>query len=301
MVDLSAPLEVYAFALVPALLWGFEPIVSRRGLAAGGTPLQASVVVVAVDSTMYWLALAAFGGLGAVAALPTDVIVLFAAAGVVGTAIGRLAVFEGIRRVGASVSSAVVSSRPLFAAAFAVGALGEAVTTTTAAGVVVLAGGLVTLSMTRGGDVDGWQSWHLLFPLAAAAAFGLGNVVRRYGLQTTDATALGAVAINETAALVAVVAYVVARGRVDDVRAPRRTYGLFAVSGVLTGVALLGLFLALDLPGGRVVVVDPLVASAPLFTVAFAAVLLRDVERVDRRVVAGAALVVAGAALVTIG
>jgi uncharacterized membrane protein len=81
---------------------------------------------------------------------------------------------------------------------------------------------------------------------------------------------------------------------------PRRSYAFFAASGVLTAVALLSLFTALSLPEGRVVVVDPLVAAAPLFTAVFAYFLLDDVERVTRGIVVGALLVVAGAVLVTV-
>ena len=53
MVDFAAPPEVYALAVVPALLWGFEPVLSKRGMAAGGTPLQASLVVVVVDLSLF--------------------------------------------------------------------------------------------------------------------------------------------------------------------------------------------------------------------------------------------------------
>jgi uncharacterized membrane protein len=66
-------------------------------------------------------------------------------------------------------------------------------------------------------------------------------------------------------------------------------------------VALLALFAALSHPGGRVVVVDPLAAAAPLFTAVFAYFLLEDLERVTTGVVGGAALIVAGAVLVTVG
>ena len=90
---------------------------------------------------------------------------------------------------------------------------------------------------------------------------------------------------------------VVVAGRGDVFGAPRRTYAYFAGSGTITAVALLSLFAALA--RGRVAVVDPLAATAPLFTVLFAAVLLRDLERVTRGVVVGAALVVLGAALIT--
>jgi drug/metabolite transporter (DMT)-like permease len=298
VVGLSAPPVVYALALVPAVLWGFSPVLSKRGMDAGGAPLQASLVVVTVDTALYAAALVAVGG-RPLAGLDLGTAALFLGAGVVGTALGRLATFAGVERLGASVNSAAISARPLFAGAFAVGLLGERVSLPTVAGVVVLVAGLVWLALARGGDVRGWEPADLRFPLAGAACFALGNVVRRFGLNTTEATALQAVALNEAAALVALGAYTLAVRR-DALAAPRRSYALFAGSGAITAVALLSLFAALAAPGGRVVVVDPLAASAPLFTAVFAAVLLGDVERVTRGVVGGAALIVAGAALVTV-
>jgi drug/metabolite transporter (DMT)-like permease len=224
---------------------------------------------------------------------------LFLASGLVGTALGRLAVFVGVDRVGASVNSAVISTRPLFASLLAVLALGETVTTTTVAGIVVLVGGLAALALSRGGDVTGWQPRDLLFPLAAAAAFAVGNVARKFGLDAfAGITLLEAVALNELGALVALAAYAVAAGRGDVLDAPRRTYAYFAGSGTLTAVALFSLFAALQI--GRVVVVDPLAATAPLFTAVFAAVLLRDLERVTPRLVAGAVLIVVGVVLVVV-
>jgi drug/metabolite transporter (DMT)-like permease len=202
-----------------------------------------------------------------------------------------------VDRVGASVNSAGVSVRPLFATSLAIAWLGEPVTLATVLGVVVLVAGLVVLALAKGGDVSGWEPRELLFPVAAALAFAVGNVVRKFGLDTTPATTLQAVTVNETAALVGLAGYALAsRGRgAFDV--PRRTYGIFAVSGTITAVALLSLFEAFD--RGPVAVVDPLAGTAPLFTTLFAAFLLRDLERVTRGVVAGAGLIVAGAALIT--
>ena len=300
MVDFAAPPEVYALAVLPALLWGFEPVLSKRGMAAGGTPLQASLVVVVVDSGLYWVALLLTEGPAGLASLTPFAVGLFLLAGFLGTALGRLAIFAGIRRLGASINSAVISARPVFAAVLAVAFLGEVATAATVAGIAVLAVGLVVLALARGGDIGGWDRRDLLFPLSAAVVFAAGNVIRRFGLNVTPATALEAVALNETAALVALGGYALLGGRTEVLSLPRRSYALFAASGVLTAVALLSLFTALSLPGGRVVVVDPLVAAAPLFTAGFAYFLLDDVERVTRGIVAGAVLVVTGAVLVTV-
>lgn len=303
MFDLSAPLVVYLLALAPALLWGVGPIVDKRAMARGGHPLQAALVVLLVDVSLFALALAVLSALGRsvpLVDLPAWVVGLFVLGGVFGTAVGRLATFAGVRKVGASVNTAVINTRPLFATVFAVGLLGEAPTLLTLAGVVVLVGGLILLTLSKGGDLRGWEPRHLLYPLAAAATFALGNVIRRFGLTATDATVLEALFINEVTALAVIAGYALARRRGQLASAPRETYALFGVSGLLTALALLSLFSALAHPAGRVVIVDPLTGLAPLFTTTFSYYLLRDLERVTRGIAAGTVLVVVGVVMVTL-
>jgi len=291
---------VVVLALVPALLWGFTPVIEKRALSGGGVPLQAAVTVIGVDAAIYVLLLVARGEVPFLD-LSLGTLAVFVLAGFFGTAIGRIAIFAGNARVGASISSAVVSARPLFATALAIGFLGEDVTLATVAGVVVLAVGLAVLSLARGGDLEGWEPRELLVPLVAAICFAVGNVLRRFGLLTEEVSALEAVALNEVAALLVLLAYAAIRGRRDLLTRPPRTYAVFGASGVITAVALLSMFTAFSLPGGQVALVDPLMATAPLFTLVFSAVLLRDLERVSVGVVAGAVLVVIGVALVTAG
>ncbi|WP_246984687.1 DMT family transporter [Halorientalis marina] len=296
----QTPLVVYALALVPAVLWGFGPILDKRGMDAGGNSLQAALVVVVVDSLLYWVALAIQSWPDPFAGLTPRLVALFAVAGLFGTALGRIFVFAGVDRVGASINSAGISTRPLFATLLALGFLGEPLGPLTGVGVAVLVGGLVVLTYSKGGDVSGWQPRDLLFPVGAAAVFAAGNVLRRFGFTDTAATPLQAVAVNETAALVVLAAYALARNRQDVLSAPRASYRYFAGSGLLTAVALLAFFTAFSLEAGRVAIVDSLAATAPLFTTLFSAVLLRDVERVTRGVVAGAGFVVVGAVLITV-
>ena len=296
----SVSLDVLALAILPAILWGFAPIFDKRGMAGGGSSVQASLVVVFVDSTLYWLAIAALHGRNAFAGLTTEVLAVFVFAGVIGTALGRITIFVGVDRVGASLNSAILSARPLFATLIALAVLGERLGPVTAAGVVVLVSGLALLTVSKGGDLAGWQPRDLIWPLGAAAMFAVANVARRYGMVSSPISALEAVTVNETAGLVALLAFVLAQGPREVLTQPRRTYGHFAASGVLTTVAMLSLMTALGLEDGRIAIVDPLVATAPLFTIVFAAVLLRDLERVTKGVVAGAGLIVVGAAMITI-
>jgi drug/metabolite transporter (DMT)-like permease len=296
----ETPPLVYALALVPALLWGFGPILDKRGMSAGGTALQAALVVVVVDTVLYWLALFVRSWPAPFSGLTPRLVGIFAVAGLFGTALGRILVFAGVDRVGASVNSAGISTRPLFAALLAVLFLGEPLGLLTGAGIVVLVAGLVVLTYSKGGDVGGWQATALLFPVGAAAVFAAGNVLRRFGFQNTGATPLQAVTVNETAALVALGFYTVARYGTDPLEASRTSYWYFLGSGLVTAVALLSFFAAFAMEAGRVAVVDPLAATAPLFTTVFAAAFLGDLERVTQGIVAGAVLVVAGAVLITV-
>ncbi len=77
-----------------------------------------------------------------------------------------------------------------------------------------------------------------------------------------------------------------------------RGAAFFAAAGVFSATGVLLLFIALS--RGQVVVISPVVATNPLFTLVMASVLLRGVERITMRVVVGAVLVVAGVIVLTV-
>ncbi len=296
----GAETTVYLLALIPAVIWGFTPVLDKRGMSMDGTALQASLVVVLVDLSIFITALLVLRGAGLFAGLDPAIAGLFLFAGATGTALGRLAIFVGIDRVGASVNTAVVSGRPLFATAFAFGLLGESVSLDTGIGIVVLVVGLVVLSVSKGGDLGGWRPRDLLYPIGSGTLFAFGNVLRRFGLGTGGADVLQAVALNELGALLVFLPYAAVRGTAGFRSADRRSYAYFATSGGLTAIALLSMFGALAMPAGRVAIVESLASTAPLFTTVFAYFLLRDLERVTPGIVLGAVLVVIGVLFVTL-
>lgn len=285
-----------ALALAAALLFGFGPVLSKRGLSADGTWLGNVLTVVGVRVALFWVVLAVTAGSTFLVDVTPVAVALFAVASVAASGLGRMAFYVGVGRVGSSLSNAGANVRPLFAVVLAATWLGEAVTLRTVLGVCLLVAGLVVLSLSRGGDIGGWRRRELLYPLGAAFGYALGNVVRRYGFTVTDLSTLQALAFGETASLLTIAAYAVATGRLGDLRVASRTHALFAGNGLVAGVGLFLLFAALR--RGPVAVVDPLIATSPLFTVCFAAVFLRKLERITPGVVAGSLLIVVGAALV---
>jgi uncharacterized membrane protein len=293
----SVGTEVFLLAGVAAVFLGAGPAVSKRGLAMGGTWMQAVLLVLLTRTALFWVVLVVVSGTDPFAGLSPFVAGVFVLGGVLASGLGRLVFAIGIDRLGSSLSNAFTNTRPLFAVLMAVAWLGETVTPGMAAGVIVLVCGLGLLSLSRGGDVSGWRRSDLIFPLAAAVVFAAGNVVRRFGFTVSSVTSLQAVTVGETAALVSMVAFAAATGRLGADGAPRRAFGYFAVNGLTAGVGLFAMFAALR--AGPVSIVDPVTATAPLVTTAVAYLILRDVERITSRLVLGVVLVVAGVALLT--
>jgi drug/metabolite transporter, DME family len=291
--------QVYLFALLTALTWGIGHIPSKRGLAAGGTPLQSSVIIVGVQVLILWilfLVLHKEGEFFPNVSLWTASI--FALGGLFGASLGSLLLLSATDHVGASVSSAASNTRPLFAAAIAVIWLGESVRPLLFLGIVLVVAGVVVLVFSKGGDIRGWQAWKLWIPLSAAAAFAAGNVIRRFGLASTPTPILEALVIDQTAGFIALGVYAFFRKGRDVLSAPPKSYLFYSLTGVLGAIGYLALFEALD--KGSVAVIDPLVATQPLFTTFGAYFLLGDLERITVGLVMGTILIVVGAGIIVL-
>lgn len=290
--------EVIVLAILTAVGWGASDPLSKAGMERGGTPFQVSLTVIAVSLIVYWGALLIWGP--PLTALAPWVIGMFILIGLMATSLARVLSYTGVQRVGASVGSATVNTRPVWATIMAVLFLGEAVSVQGIIGILFVVAGLVALAFSEGGDIAGWNKIDLLLPLAAGVTFAAGNVARRYVFTHADVTALEGVVINETAGFVGLLAFLLYRHGNDFgefLRAPRRAYAYFVGCGLVSALSLFALFAALE--RGRVVIVDPLSSPTSLFAILFTAIFLREVEKITRRLIVGAVLVVSGVVLIT--
>lgn len=283
-------------AVLAAMGFALEAILAKRGIAAGGSPILASLMVAGIAIIVYWAAVGIVVDLSTFMTRDTSAFVVFLFAGAVGSGLGILAIYQGVDRVGASVNTAVVNSRPLFAAILGFLFLGETLAPTTVFGIIVLVGGLIVIVLSKGGDITGWQASDLLFPLLAASAFAIGNVVRRYGLTRIEISVVEAIAINAVGGFAVLACYVAFIRGPSILYAPRRAYLWFTCTGLTTALALLALFGALERE--RVAIVDSIAATAPLFALLLTVVFLRELEVVTLRVLLGVGLVVGGGVLI---
>lgn len=226
----------------------------------------------------------------------------FVGAGFAGTLLGRLFVFMSIERIGASRSEPVKASQPLHATLIAVLVLHEAVTPAHMAGILLVVGGVATISWetTRDssprGSVGNWRD--LLLPLAAALFYGIEPILAKIGFATGTPTLVGLTA-KTVSATAFIVLYLRFRHALPSpaslVSSNTKWYGL---AGLANTGFLMCYYAALEVADVSVVV--PIIQTSPLVVLTLSYTFLSRRELVTKWLAAGTAIVVAGAILVTL-
>ena len=275
-----------AIALMAAFAYASVSVSSRLGLRYS-TPLTATCVAMGVRMTLLWCAVLATGGVPRVASLA---VLIFVFLGVMQTGTSYLT-FTGVARIGASRSQPLRTTYPLWSAAWSVALLGESLTPGVMAGTVLVVAGTILISWSPDRGSPSYRWWHVLFPLSAAFLAGIAFPVRRYGLDISNEPLFFA-AVLATVASVCLAASMSAGGTRDRIAWDRRAVLPFVVAGAFETAASLFSLIAVSM--GKVVAVAPLVATSPLWTLLLTLVVLRGVERINTKSVAGTLAVVAG-------
>jgi bacterial/archaeal transporter family protein len=136
----------------------------------------------------------------------------------------------------------------------------------------------------------------VVFPVAAAVAYATSDLLVKGGLDSAAEPAFGAAVSTGAALFVWLLAHAFPTMRRRFRVGPATRW--LALSGVLTGTAILLLFNALK--RGDVSVVTPVVASQPLFVFLFSTLILRHLEQLDGATLLGGICVVVGTVAVSI-
>ncbi|WP_238367350.1 DMT family transporter [Mesobacterium pallidum] len=279
------------FALLAAACFGFNVHVHQAALDEAD-PWSGALVSVGATAMLFWLA-APFAL--DPAWLLTPAALIFLGVGLLYPATAQTLQILSVTRVGPAISSALGSFTPLFAVLFAVTLQGEEMTWQAGLGLALMIGGLVLVALPRGGIRRSWPLIALALPLGASLARGINQPVTKAGLAIVASPWLATTlaATMSTLSLALVVALRHRAGR--TARRGRRGLGLFALSGGINGLGLLSLNTALG--QGAVVSIAPLTSTAPLWSLAFGALLFRR-EALGLRHLVLALLVVAGGTLI---
>jgi drug/metabolite transporter (DMT)-like permease len=211
---------------------------------------------------------------------------VFALVGLFFPAAVTLLTFEANRRLGPNVSGAIGSTTPLFAVGGAALWLAEPLGAGALAATALIVLGTVVLARPREGAGERGRG-AMWLPWAAAALRALAHVLSKAGLALWP-NPFAAALLGYTVS--SAVVWAAPRGR-EPRPYNRRGIAWFASTGLLNGGAVLALYSALE--RGPVVLVSPIAATYPLFTLAFSALWLRE-ERLSGALIAGMALTVTG-------
>ena len=280
------------FALGTAVAFAASTVLVRVGVR-GSSPFTALVVTMGVNVIILWT----------LSLIRYDVVVdlwawrWFVLAGVFAPALGRLANYVGIQRIGVNLVSPISNTNPMISVVLAVVFLGERLPPSGYAGVLLAVGGAVVLATVRGTETVRIRRRDLLFPIAGALTYGTVQILRKLGTGLIAEPVVGA-AVNLTTSFVLVVFGLAVAGRLRSLTAPRRDFLAFGAAGVISSLGLASLYTALGL--GQVAVVTPVLNASPLFVLLFTGLFVREGELFTPRVLVGTVGVVSGVALLTL-
>ena len=137
----------------------------------------------------------------------------------------------------------------------------------------------------------------LLFGLTAVLSYAIAQLLTRHAVSEDASPLLGTLIALSVGTLG--FTFVAGRQFSEGGADLHRGALLFAVAGFFSTLGVIFQFEALQ--KGQVVVVSPIANTSPLFTLIFATVLLRGVERLTLNVFLGAGLVVVGVAVIRLG
>jgi drug/metabolite transporter (DMT)-like permease len=276
-------LQAILYAVLSAALFGAALVTTHSGLkyldAASGARVS-----IPTATLLFWL-LAPFVDLAGWQAAAFEIFVLV---GLFFPAAVTLLTFAANRRLGPTVTGTIGSTAPLFAVLGAALFLDEVLGLRELSATSLIVLGSVALSRPGGADTREQQQGALWLPWSAAALRALAQILSKAGLALwPNPFAAALVGYTVSSAVV----WAAALGRRARPEFNRHGAIWFAVTGILNGVAVLCLYRALST--GAVVLVSPIVATYPLFTLMLSALVLRE-ERMSGMLITGVALTVAG-------
>lgn len=288
------------FALITNLAYGLDFYFVRRGLMKSPEPMAAAFITLTVNICFFVLLSILFEPLGQ---LTWSLVYLFIIAGLLAPGAARLLSYRGLETLGLSISVPIVNAESIFSVILAMVFLNEPITLVIGTGVLSIIVGLVLLGLESGRGKETTvgkriRYRYLLYPLMASVFYGLSVFVRKLGLNVLGSPILGAAFTSGTSWLIITVS-LVAGGHVKQLsKVTRQSFIYFLLGGGATCVAWYSLFNALHI--GKVSIVTPIATSYSLVTLFFSTVLLRKVERINRRIVTATVLVVGGIILLSL-
>ncbi len=284
-------------AISAAILWSLAVIFVRKGLVESNF-ISAAFIVTIIGNIVFWSLTLLFVPLNHI---NPDGILLFALAGMLAPGLARVSYFLGMEKLGASVNASVFAIYPVFGSAAAIILLHEQPTIGVLLGTFCVICGAVLVARSIHGNkarLGGSVKTGPAFSLSASIVYGLSFAIRKIGLNIYDEPIIG-VALGYAMALII---YTLMAATSSNIRrivsVNRHTFRLFWKPGVCSCIAGIMAFYAIMY--GHVVVVNPILASEPLFIFLFAHLYLKQLETITSKLILGMIIVIVGVMFISI-
>ncbi|HXG53018.1 MAG TPA: DMT family transporter [candidate division Zixibacteria bacterium] len=279
-------------AWLTALSFAASNVSVRRGFAHS-TPLTATFVSLLVHTVVLWTVLLTTTG------IPEPNWTALAAIGLTGLIqpAMRHCHYTGIHKIGTGRAVTLRNTYPIFTVAVGILVLGEPATAAGLIGTALIIVGVVLTSWRIDQHLPAFRWSYLLYPFATVLLTALVHPLRRFAL-TQSHEPLFFTAVIGPISLLAFGVYYALPICGEKLVWDRRAVKPILLSGAFETLAVLLMLFAFS--RGPVVVVSPITATAPIWTVILAAIFLREFEHVTPASVLGTICVVAGVIAVSL-
>ncbi len=278
-------------SLAAAFLFATGIQFARLGLEHTGIR-TATLTQIGAATLLYWLAAPLFveGWF-----FTSPAILLLAAIGLFRPFLSANLAMAGTRLLGPTISSTVSSTAPMFGVFLGVLVLKESLTLPVIIGALGIVLGVACLSWK--GDVSRtWPLWALALPIGAALLRTLAQMFAKIGMDSIPSPFfVGLVGYTVSFAIALLTTHGLAGRRPGELWTPGSRW--LVLTGLCYGFAILALNTALQC--GQLVVVSPIVACSPLFSLLLGWLVFRE-RTIDRSVVLAVVLVVPSVALIAL-
>ena len=202
--------------------------------------------------------------------------------------------FEATKRMGSTVAATIAAIAPLFATLGAVLVLKEHITLIFLMGTICTVAGIMLLTWKRQSHIN-WALSALVFPLGAAVIRGANHNIGKFGLQLLPSPYFAGLVSFTVSSIGAIMIYRLRIGTLPT-RLPTQSIIWSGLAGMCIAIGVLCMYSALQY--GRVVVVSPIIATFPLFTLLINLIFRQ--ERFRWSILIGVVMVVGGVIWISI-
>jgi len=186
------------YAIIAGLFWGTSPVLVKRGLVSSdvssATLIQQAAIFVTLILFSLWEGSVTQAQVSAVA------ILVFIATGVVGAYLGRTLFVKSVDQLGASRAQLVNNTSPLVTVLLAALLLGERLTMTVLAGVLLIVSGIFFIPKAESQSTRApVQRILTLTSIFATICYGLVPVMKKFATDSGGSPMLGALTMHARA------------------------------------------------------------------------------------------------------